>query len=116
MIEDSLWCVGEKNVRVVFVCLPVCSSILTPGARAAGPIGTRKAPFDATERWKDDGANREEIGATCQRANPSKNQSARGWRPNQWTDTTHTVWAYVCNRCVSAFGGCDGDAPLARAT
>ena len=64
MIEDFLWWVAENVVYMVFVCLSVYPSILAPGSRTAGAIGTEEAPFDAQERWKDDGANREAINGT----------------------------------------------------
>ena len=68
MIEDFLWWVAEKKfVCVCFcvcVCLCVCSSILAPGARTTGPIGTGGGSFDAPERRKDDGDNRGVIGTT----------------------------------------------------
>ena len=43
----------------VCMCFCVHSATFTPGAKAAGPIGTDEIPFDKQERWKDDGANRE---------------------------------------------------------
>ena len=46
------------------VSLCVCPSILAPGARTAGPIGTGEGSFDVPERQKDDGANCGAIGAT----------------------------------------------------
>ena len=42
----------------------VCPTILTPGVRTAGLIGTGEAPFDAAEWRKDDGANHGMIGTT----------------------------------------------------
>ena len=58
----------KKVASMVLVCLSVClcvrSSILAPGARMAGQIGTGEAPFEALERRKDDGANRGAIDAT----------------------------------------------------
>ena len=76
MIENFLRWVAEKFGSIVFVCvsvsLCVCSSILAPGARTAGPIGTGEELFDATEQRKDDGANHGAISGTCQRANPCK--------------------------------------------
>ena len=58
----------------VSVCVCVRSSILAPGARTAGPIGTGEGLFDAPDRQKDDGANRVAIGARWHvpRANPCK--------------------------------------------
>ena len=41
----------------------VCPSILAPGARTVGLIGTEEAPFDAPERRKNDGAICKAIGA-----------------------------------------------------
>ena len=41
----------------VSVCLSVCPSILAPVARTGGRIGASKAPLEAPERLKDDGAN-----------------------------------------------------------
>ena len=40
----------------------VCPSILAPGARTAGPIGTGEGSFDAPERRKDDGDKNGVIG------------------------------------------------------
>ena len=65
MIEDFLCWVAEKRwANGVCVSVFVCPSILAPGARKAGQIGTGEAPFDAPEWRKDDGANRGAIGGT----------------------------------------------------
>ena len=72
MIEDFLWWVAEKSwFHGICGCVSVCPSILAPGARTAGPIGTGVGSFDATERWKDDGANCKAICATLHVARAS---------------------------------------------
>ena len=64
MIKDFLWWVAEKVGSIVFVCVSVCPSILSPGAGTGGRIGTGEAPFDAPEPQKNDGTNRGAIDAT----------------------------------------------------
>ena len=44
--------------------MSVCPSILAAAGRTTGPILIRETPFDASERRKDDGANRGPISTT----------------------------------------------------
>ena len=77
MNEEFLWWVGEK--QLTGRCLSVgqsvgqsvCPSIFGSAVRAAGPIGTGEAPFDASFRRNDDGVGRRWIGdhVICDAAN-----------------------------------------------
>ena len=54
----------EKVGRPMFVCVSVCPSIFTPGARTAAPIGTDEYSFDAPEQRKDEVTRCGPIGCT----------------------------------------------------